>query len=199
MQGKYQTKKQFLQNEKKLEKVHYRIIIGLTIFGAFYHFLIQPKTIGHDPRYSIYIFGLPTVVGMLILGIYRRQFLINRFTANKGLFLRGFVVFFYLLQGLLFSYISFGQAAKIAWDYCNYRTVQQNSKEVLICPITRFYIGRGSQIDFKFSSRSEYFTTKYSMIKEYDNKREEDFFIRVIAIKGLWNYYTVCEWTIERK
>jgi hypothetical protein len=198
VQGKYQTKKQFFQNEKRLEKVHYRIIVGLTIFAAFYHFLIQPKTIGHEPWYSIYIFGLSTAIGILILGIYRRQFLIYRFTANKSVFLRGFVVLFYLLQGLLFSYISFGQAAKIAWDYCNYRTVQQNSKEVLICPITRFYIGMGSRIDFKFRSRTEYFTTKYSTIKEY-NKREEDFFIRIIAIKGLWNYYTVCEWTIERK
>jgi len=52
--AKYKQKKQFIQQEKKLEKKHYRIITGLIVFFIAYYF-IEPKTMGHDVRYSIYI------------------------------------------------------------------------------------------------------------------------------------------------
>lgn len=134
-----QQRRKHIKEEKKLEKKHYRIIVALMILDVVYYYFIQPKTIGHDIRYSIYIFWLPTLLGMLILALYRRKFLIDRFLNNKGVALWAFMFFFYLLQGLVFSYLSFGQIAKISWDFINYQTAIQNSREVLECDITRFW------------------------------------------------------------
>ena len=195
----YKNKKKFIQTEKKLEKLHYRIIVVLAILSVIYYSFIEPKTIGHDSRYTIFIFALPTVIGILILGIYRRQFLINRFTTNRGIVLWSFMTFFYLAQGILFSYLSFGQVAKISWDYFNNKAVEQNSVEIFDCKIARFWTGKRPSIDFKFNDRHESINVNYSTIKEYENKNEENFTLKIRATKGLWNYYKLNEWNVEQK
>ena len=195
-QKNYQQKSNFIKAEKKLEKKHYQIVIGLMIFTAAYYF-IEPKTIGYDIRYSIYIFWLPTIIGILILGYYRRSFLITRFANNKGIVLWVFMTFFYLLQGLMFSYISFGQIAKISWDYCNYKIARRNSEETFVCPITKFWAGKRPCLYFKFNNQTEQFQVNYQTIKDYVGKEEQAYFIRIKVTKGLWNYYTVNKWNIE--
>lgn len=192
-------KKQFIQREETLDKTHYRIIIGLMIFAVAYYYFLEPKTIGHDIRYTIYIFALPTLIGMIVLGIYRRQFLLNRFATNRGFLLWTFMFFFYLLQGLFFSYLSFGQLSKITWDYYNYKTSQQNSVETIVCPVTKFSTARRSHIDFKFNNRYESFRVRYSAIKDYENKNAKEYNIKISATKGLWNYYIVNDWEVEPK
>ena len=195
--NKYNTKKQFVLKEKKLEKKHYRIIICLLIFGVIYYF-IQPKTIGHDIRYSIYIFWLPTIIGMIALGFYRRQFLINLFATNKGIILRSFLVVFYLIQGLFISYLSFGQIAKVSWDYYNFKTVKENTENTFECPITKFWIGKNPCIYFTFNGRQESIIMNYKSIKDYAQK-ENNYKLTIKATKGVWNFYTLNNWTIERK
>lgn len=195
----YNNKKKYLQTEKKLDKLHYRIIVGLAIIAIIYYYFIEPKTIGHDNRYTIYIFAVPTIIGMLILGFYRRQFLINRFTTNRGIVLWTFMIFFYLIQGMIFSYLGFGQVAKISWDIYNNKTVSQNSQDTFECKITRFWTGKRPSIDFKFNDRHESIKVNYSTIKEYENKNEEDYILNIKATKGLWNYYNLNEWNIEHK
>lgn len=198
-QPKFKQRKQFSLTDKKLEKKHYRIIIGLMIFGVAYFLFFDTKTIGHDIRYSLYIFWLPTIIGMLTLGIYRKKFLINRFANNSGIAMYTFMTLFYLFQGLLFSYLSFGQVAKMSWDYCNYKTVEQNSEEIIVCPITRFWLHKEPCIDFKFKNRHESFKVSYSTIKDFKDKNEQEYALRINATKGIWNYYTVNSWKIVKK
>ncbi len=195
----FKTKRQIITKEKGLEKKHLRLIYFFGILAAAYYYFIEPKTIGHDKRYLIFIFILPTLIGMIALGIYRRQFLINRFSTNKGFILWAFMIFFYLLQGVIFSYISFGQVGKIGWDYCNYKVTQQNSEECLKCPITRLWTGRRPSIDFKFAKRHESFRVSYQSIKQYKDINVNELKLNIKATKGLWNYYTVSEWNIEQK
>ena len=195
----YQNKKKFVQIEKKREKLHFRIIIGLAIIGVIYYYFIEPKTIGHDKRYTIYIFTLPTIIGMLILGFYRKQFLITIFKTNRGFTLWTFMTFFYLLQGIIFSYLSFGQVAKISWDFFNSKVVEQNSEEIFDCKITRFWNGKSPSIDFKFKGSHESIKVNYSIIKEYKDKNEDDYTLNIQATRGLWNYYKLNEWNIKHK
>jgi hypothetical protein len=192
-------KRKFLQGEKKLEKKHLRLIYIFAIITVAYYYFLEPKTIGHDTRYIIYIFLLPTIIGMIALGIYRRQFLINRFTTNKGFILWTFMIVFYLLQGFIFSYISFGQVAKISWDYFNYRATQNHEEELLTCPITQFSTVRRSRLHFKLNDLHESFRVRYSDIKEYKDKKASDYVLKITARKGIWNYYTMKGWTIEPK
>ena len=195
---KHNTKNQFVLKEKKLEKKHYRIIIFLLIFGVIYYYFIQPKTIGHDIRYSIYIFWLPTIIGIIALGFYRRQFLINLFATNKGIILRSFLVVFYLSQGLFISYLSFGQIAKVSWDYHNFTTVKKHTENTFECPITKFWFGKNPCIYFTFNGRQESIKMNYISIKDYTQK-ENDYKLTIKATKGVWSFYTLNNWTIERK
>ena len=191
-------KRIFIQNEKKLEKKHTRILLGLMTFGIIYYF-IEPKTIGHDNQYLIYIFVLPTIVGMLILGFYRLRFLINRFSTNRGIVLWTFMTFYYLTQGIVFSYLSFGQIAKVSWDYFNNQTLKQNTEEIINCRITRFWTGKNPSIDFMFNNRNESIKLNYSTLKKYENKNVNDYNLKINVTKGLWNYYNLNEWNIEHK
>jgi hypothetical protein len=195
----FKSKKKFIQNEKNLEKKHYRIVVGLMVTSIIYYLFIEPKTIGHDDRYLIYIFLLPTIGGAILLGIYRRQFLINRFSTNKGFILWSFMIFFYLAQGILFSYLSFGQLAKISWDYCNYTVAKNNNEETLYCDIRRFWTGKRPSIDFTFNDRNERFRVEYSDIKPYKDKDYKNYKLKINATEGIWNYYTVHGWTIVQK
>lgn len=197
---KYTSKRKFINDEKQLEKKHYRVLIGLIIFGACYYYFIEPKTIGHDIRYSIYIFWLPTIIGLVTLAIYRRHFLTNKFSTNKGVLLWMFMIFFYLLQGFIFSYLSFGQFAKISWDIFNERATQQSQVETLKCDVTRFWTkSRPYSIDFKFKGRHESIIVDYSILKEYFNENPKDYEIEIEAKHGIWNYYKLSSWTLTKK
>lgn len=197
---KLQHKKQFIQTEEKLEKTHYRIIIGLMIFAVTYYFFIEPKTIGKDVRYSIYIFWLPTITGMFALGTYRRQFLIKQFRTNTGIALRSFMIFFYLLQGLIFSYLSFGQVAKMSWDYANYVTAKQKSSEVLNCEVLGIWVTKKSnRLGFTLNNIRETFNVSYQFIKDYKDENPKDYKVVINARRGIWNYYVVDSWEMKRR
>lgn len=198
-QAKHQHQKKPVSAAEKRDKKHYRIVVGLMIFTVAYYYLLEPRTIGYDSRYLIFIFGLPTFIGMLLLGFYRRRFLIDRFSTNKGFVLWTFMILLYLIQGFMVSYLSFGQVAKISWDYFNNEVVKRNSEETLICPITKFSTGRRSSIDFNFNHRYESFRVNYSTIKDYENKNVNNYYLKIHATKGIWNYYRVNEWSIGQK
>ncbi len=105
-----------------------------------------------------------------------------------------------LTQGLLFSYLSFGQAAKISWDVLNNWTAKQNIEEVFECQVTRFWTGRRSNnIDFLFKDRHDKFNVHFETIKNYLDKNPNDYYLVIKARKGLWNYYLVESCDIKNK
>ena len=196
---KFEKKRITVSKEKMLEKRHYNIVIGLMISFVTYSFFFEPNLIGHDSRYTIYVFLLPTLLGLLILAIYRRQFLISKFTTNKGFTIWAFMMLFYLVQGIIFSYLSFGQVAKISWDILNNKTAKQNTEEVFDCQVTRFWNGKSSSIDFLFNDSHNKFDVQNKTIKEYIDKNPDDYYLSITARKGLWNYYLLEHWDIKNK
>lgn len=182
--------------EKKRDKKEYRIMIGLMVVGVVYYALIEPRTIGYDPRYTMYIVALPTVIGMVILGLYRRHFLMRQFSENKGFIQGTFMTFWYLLQGIIFSYLSFGQLTKMSWDYLNSQAAKQNTEQIVTCEITRFWAGRRPGIDFLFNGRHESINVDGATISAYENKNVNDYRLTIHATKGLWNYYVLTEWKV---
>jgi hypothetical protein len=61
--------------------MYFRILIGLMIIGVINYCFFDPILIGHDNRYKIYVFLLPTVIGMLSLTFYRKDFLLRKLAA----------------------------------------------------------------------------------------------------------------------
>lgn len=196
---KHLEKRKFKQAEKRLAKKHYRILIGLLIFGCIYYYFIQPITIGRDSRYTIYIFWMPTLAGLIALGIYRRKFLIDAFVTAKGFAVRSFMVFIFFIEGIVVSYLIFGQIANIGWNTINQNVAKGNPVETINCELTKFFLGRKSNngMYFKFHGRSEKIKTDYQTIKFYLDKNPDDYKLEIKVQKGIWNHYLLKQWTIK--
>lgn len=197
---KHLDKRKYILKENKLKKKYYLIIIVFAVLGIFNHYFIEPEIIGKDYKYWTYVILLPTILGVFILGIYRKQFLINKFSINKGFVLRIFIVFFYLIQGIFFSFLSFGQVANISWNYYNNEITKQNPKEIINCQIIKFWKSkRRTKIFFKFNDKTEKILINRSTIREFENKNVNKYYLKIYVTKGLWNCYKVNDWDIVQK
>lgn len=196
----YKSKRQLLQEGIKLEEKHYRIFITLAIFACTYHYFFQPKTIGNDIRYNIFIFWLPIITGIISISFYRRKFIVNKFSTNKGFALWTFMTVFYTIQGLIASYLIFGQIAQISWDIANQQMANKNRSDNLDCDIIQFYSRRSPySIVFKFNKKYETINVDYKTIKSYVEQNPKEYKVVIAAQKGLWNHYLINDWTIQKK
>ena len=184
-----------------IAKAHYKTLIGLMVVYVLHRMFFEHKTIGHDTRYAIFVFGIPTITGILILAFYRRNFLLSTFATANGFALKLFVITFYFIQGLLFSYLSFGLVANATWNYINKRTAEQNPKETIHCRVTKFSLSGyrlgGDKIEFKYQGRFESIRVEYRTIKEYLNQPLSNYELEISVQKGIWNYYVLNDWTIK--
>jgi len=169
------------------------------IFGAGYYYLIEPQTIGHDTRYNMYIFWLPTIIGVLALAIYRRRFLTNQFSINKGAVLWTAMILLYLVEGFMVSYLSFGQVSKISWDILNERVCRENKTETFTFDVTEFNRWRSPSVNFRFNGKLERIYLPYSAIKEYKDEDPKDYELTLEVNKGIWNFYKLKSWELTRK
>lgn len=186
-----------IKNENVIAHKHFNLIYFFGLLTVIYYYFFAPETIGHDNRYIIFIVIVPTLVGIITLGLYRKQFLKYRILNNKGFALRTFVVSFYLIQGVIFSYITFGLVAKIGWDYFNNMATRNNHEETLTCPIIKIWTGRRPSIYFSFNNSTENIKVQHSMIKMYEGIDINMLCLKIKATKGVWNYYSVNNWNIE--
>lgn len=110
------------------------------------------------------------------------------------------MLFYYLLQGIVFSYLSIGEVSEISWDYLNHKAAEQNQTETLRCNVTRFWTkGRRCSIDFKFNGKYETITTSYSALKDYSNEDPKNYEIEIEARRGIWNYYELESYKLVKK
>lgn len=195
----YQHKRDYIHREYKLGRKHYALIIALFIFAIAYHFFVEPLTIGYHIRHTLFIIYLPVAIGIITLGIYRRKFLTAQLSRYSGFVLKAFMIMFYLVQGIIFSYISFGQVAKMAWDAANYTTSGQQAPQLIYCDINRFWAHRNSKVEFTFQNRYEHFNTTYRHLKPYADKNPKDYQLEILARKGLWGYYIIEHWALVQR
>jgi len=195
-----QEKKKRKRTELLFNQKYGKWFVGLLLFALIYRFFIEPLTIGTDSRYTYYIFLLPVITGLLVTGVYRRHFLIKTLSIERSFVFRGFIICFYLIQGTIFSYITFGQLTKMTWDLINYRVSLQNSLEEFRCDLTGFTRRRGPDaINFKFQGSSEHFYVRYRTIKNYVNMDPVALELDIKGQKGLWDCYLVKSWRIVKK
>ena len=194
---KNREKRALINKEKKTERIHYSLLIFALIFCIVNLAFIESETIGHDERYEIYIFWLPTIVGILFFGLYRRKFLIRKYLSFKETYAKIYIIGFYLLQGILVSYLSFGQIASVIWNYINKNEAEKNPTEIVICKVTGFYTKKNPDVSFVFKNKTEVFRVNSEMNRENYNRNPKDYKLEITIQKGIWNYYIVKHWRFK--
>ncbi len=109
------------------------------------------------------------------------------------------MIVFYLIQGVIFSYVSFGQVAKMAWDAANYTVSGKQAPQLVYCNVERFWAHRNSKVEFTFNNRYEHLNVPYRHLKPYADKDPKDYQLEVRARQGVWGYYIVEHWALVKK
>lgn len=195
----FENKRKTVAKEKKTERLHYKIILALFAIAGAYYIFFEPRIIGHDNRYTLYVFLLPTLIGMLCLGIYRKHFLQRRLAAANTPFIKLFTACFYLIQGVIFSYFSLGLFSKIVFDRLNVWVASNQAVEYITCPVDRFFEGRRNSIDIIYQQRFLRIRVSEDVIAMYKAEAPHEYNIELSVRKGLWSYYLLDDWMIIKK
>ncbi|WP_124019547.1 hypothetical protein [Flavobacterium sp. HTF] len=167
------------------------------IFFIVNYMFFEDVTLGHDRRYVMYIFCLPLIIGLVFFGIYRREFLIKTYLSFKETYAKIYVVGFYLLQGIVVSYLSFGQLANVMWSYLNKKEAEKNKIEIVSCNVGGFYTKKNPHVFFKFKNRTEVLKVNSETNRKNYNRNPKDYQLEITMQKGIWNYYIVKHWELK--
>ena len=188
-----------VQQSKKVDKKLYYILVIVAIVGYVYTYFISPKTIGLDYRYTLVVNLMPILIGVIILAYLRRSFLISNFLESKKIGIRIFMVCWFTVQGILFSFFSFGLVAKMIWDYTNFLTTKNKVTFTIDCPVDRFWCGKKCKIEFYYKKNYEYIEVSKSTLNFINDIKEEDYYLKLKGKSGCWNCFIVEEWSVEEK
>lgn len=200
------SKKKNLTKEKKLEALHYKIFIGFCIANVLHYMFFEPQTFGSDSRYAIYVFWVPTFLGLVITS---RYYIFNEIwndlfkIKGESYFKMFYISIFILFCNCMFAYIVFGFSANAIWNYVNKNEAKNNQLETFYLPISEFSrtTGRGgaNRVTFKFKGNRESIKTTYETIKPYLDKLPEDYQLILEVRKGIWNYYILEDFDLIKK
>jgi hypothetical protein len=191
--------RRFTKNIKRTSNLNYIILVGLVVLFVVYRSYFKTETIGSDFRYFLIVFLIPTVLGILILGIMKKEFLKTIFKESRGSLLKGFLIFLYVVQGFLFSYLSVGLLANVIWDNLNKKTADLNSIEIIDCKIKKINSGTSKtspNIYFLFNDKSERISIDHETYGKYYGSKLTDLKLQISVRKGIWSYYVLDEWKI---
>lgn len=204
--NRFETKTKFknrIKNSKKRkEKKLNKYFFGILIFGIIHYLFIESKDIGSDIRYDLFVFWIPTCIGMLIT--IRFDFLqlnwkvtFEDLKKEKNIFFKIFTIPFLLVIHFTVAVIMFWMPSNIVWDTCNKMEAKNNKIEVREFQIAKFQLSRSSDsVGFYYNGKWESIPVSYKAIKPYLDKNPKDYTIRLELRKGIWNYYIVDSYDI---
>lgn len=196
-QKKVAAKKTNVTAEKKFQKNIYLILIILVLTNLLVSYYFEPIIIGYDIKHSLYFFWIPVISGIAVFAYFRKAFLSSKYFYLNTIPLKLFGVVFYLLQGLLFSYLTFGFLANMAWVYLNKKSAADNPVEIIYCKIDKFTGSKNPGIYFKYLNRHESFSITHQLYSDYKNENPKHYELEIEGQKGLWDYFIVKDWSLK--
>ncbi len=103
-------------------------------------YLFSLKLIGVGFQYRLWVTWIPLGLGLVTLAYTRRRYLLPRTADEKGLGSKFMLWAFMLLQGLLFSYASFGLLARTAADLLNRAQIKDGPTSFEQHPLHEAYV-----------------------------------------------------------
>lgn len=187
--------------DKKFDRKVSLIITGLIIINLISR-LFEPLIIGHNSRYTLYFFAAPVATGIIYLAYRFRKMLAYEYRDCKLWSDKILVPAFFLLMGLFLAYLTFGWAGNLTWLYLNEKAAQKNQTETVTCRVSKFsnaaYRSGGAKIFFIFQNRQESFSISNASYSAYKNSSPQNFQLKIEGRKGLWNYFIVDHYEVEK-
>ncbi len=128
--------------------------------------------IGEGAQYQLWVTWVPLLTGVMVLGILRWDYLTLRAADMEGFGWKLILWGFMLIQGLMFSYTSFGLLARTTADLLNRSATRDEAIRIERYPVREAYMRRRSRdarLRFNRDGRSE--SVKPGYIKELRDQR----------------------------
>jgi hypothetical protein len=178
-------------------RIFYVILISYLVFSIFF----EPKTFGNDIRYDVFVFWIPTILGMILTSRFSfvKDFWNDLYIdTTEKIHKKILASFFILLCWFIFSYLTFGLIASITWNSFNKIIADNNKVELYNLPIEKFSrtTGKGgsNKILFQFKNNTEEIKISFDDIKPYLDKNPNLYRLQLKIKKGIWNYYILEDW-----
>lgn len=196
----YPNKRFFKNKEKRLEKKHYAILIGLMLVFISLYTIDNTLIIGEDFRFPLFTLFLPLIIGIVILIFYRKEFLIVQFSNEKNNWVKSFMLVFYFTEAFLVSFLAFVYPSQFIITQINQKISSSNPSENITCNIEKFFDKRRSTtIDFKYNNNWEHIKISRDEMKHYINENPKKYILELTVKKGFWNTYVVQTWEIYKR
>jgi len=192
-----------VQLKKKREEIYSYVLLGLFFFSIINFLFLQPTIIGCNRYFNIFAVMIPIIIGIIILIILFKDFLISFFSSDEFIIPKIFKTFNLLFLAVVISYITIGQFANITWNVLSRLRANNKPKKVFICQVKELNKDIGirvhmDEVVFLFQGRCENIETSLGTLNKYDSSNPEKYNIEVVCQKGI-NCLIVRNWKIVEK
>jgi hypothetical protein len=176
-------------------KNYYLTLIALLISFIVFNLFIKSKIIGGNSALTIYVYTLPTFVGLLILLKFKSVELKSIFTKATSIWEGMIYIGFAGIILLLYSYLSFGFFSILILESSNQLYAKDLNTTTVICDITKVNKGRRSNfVAIIFQEEPERIGMSYEKISYLKNVNDlAKYSVKLTLTPGLLNTYIVEE------
>ena len=179
----------------------YKIVIVLMVLSILIYTFYDITTIGNDNRHFLYVFILPIIVGMIILGISRFKKIEKTLSEANHFFIKTALACILILKGFFISCLSFGLVANIVWVKLNKNRIKQSPAEIVNCQITKLLPGHSRtspSVHFYFQKHEASIKIDHKTYGKYFDTDPKLLDINLRLREGIWNNYIVEKWDVNK-
>ena len=156
-----QKQKTLRQHQGWTDKKLYPLAIAAMVLSLL-QFMFSLNLVVSDRGYDLAVTWSPLFIGVLVLAVFRRKYLLARSSEIQGVAWKLIFWTFMLLQGILFSFMSFGLVARATADALNRVELQNGTTMTEQYPIREAYMRGGkSYVVYIRDGQSERVKTGY--------------------------------------
>lgn len=188
-----------LTYEEKFDAFIYKSVIPMCFWGLFQYVFLKEETIGGDYRYSVYIIGIPYIIGLVSLTLFRKNILFLEIDTKPNFLLKLKSIGSNLMQVLVISYLCFCTIPHVIWNSYNKHVDYSHQPESITCRIKQFQTTSDrDKIYFSYRGELESVNVSYKSIQKYVNEPPKDYRITLHAREGIWGHYIIDSWKINK-
>ena len=190
-------------SQDRMDRKLYRYAIAVMILSVV-QYIFSLRVIGTNWRYNVAVHWGPMLVGLVLLARLRWPYLLRRVALANGVGWKALLGAGFLVQGVLFSYLSAGLIARTGmdlanWSYAKGHPVRSERFEITDAGMRGWSKGRSNYIAFKRAgSRERLVGVAY--FPELDVPRDSIHYDIIVRLReGLLGTWVVSGFDLSKK